>query len=80
MAKAYEENKGSLTDGLMAALVAGDQAGGDRRGRLGAGIRVSKAGVAGYWFELQVDESDDAVGELAKMYAAVEHEAKGSRW
>src|SRR4029077_18074308 len=32
MAKAYEETKGSLADRLMAALVAGDCAGGDHRG------------------------------------------------
>lgn len=43
-AKAYEETKGSLADRLMAALVAGDCAGGDYRGRLAAGIRVCKKG------------------------------------
>jgi uncharacterized Ntn-hydrolase superfamily protein len=77
MAAAYEETPGSLGDRLMAALVAGDQAGGDHRGRLAAGIRLAKPGVEGYWLELQVDQSDDAVRELAKEYAAIEHEAKG---
>ena len=42
MGKAYEETKGSLADRLMAALIAGDCAGGDHRGRLAAGIRVCK--------------------------------------
>jgi len=51
MAKAYEETNGSLTDRLMAALVAADCNGGDHRGRLAAGIRVAKTGVEGYWFE-----------------------------
>ncbi|HWL73156.1 MAG TPA: DUF1028 domain-containing protein [Burkholderiaceae bacterium] len=77
MARAYEENRGSLADRLMASLVAGDRAGGDHRGRLAAGIRVSKTGVEGYWLELYVDESDDAVRELLHKYAELKHEAKG---
>ncbi len=77
MATTYEETQGSLTDRLVAALVAGDRAGGDHRGRLAAGIRVAKRNVAGYWFELYVDSSDDAVNELAKKYAKLHHEAKG---
>jgi uncharacterized Ntn-hydrolase superfamily protein len=78
MARAYEQTPGSLADRLMAALVAGDHAGGDHRGRLAAGIRIAKAGVAGCWLELYVDESNDAVTELAAKYAALEHEAKGT--
>jgi uncharacterized Ntn-hydrolase superfamily protein len=68
MAAAYEDTQGSLADRLMAALVAGDRAGGDHRGRLAAGIRVVKQGVDGYWLELQVDKSDDAVADLARKY------------
>ena len=78
MARAYEQTEGSLADRLMAALIAGDCAGGDHRGRLAAGIRVAREGVEGHWLELYVDESDDAVIELAQKYAAMEHEAKGS--
>ena len=77
MSKAYEKTKGSLTDRLMAALVAGDCAGGDHRGRLAAGIRVAKSGHEGLWFELYVDESDDAVIDLLKKYQESVHEAKG---
>jgi uncharacterized Ntn-hydrolase superfamily protein len=68
MARAYEETDGSLADRLMAALVAGDSAGGDHRGRLAAGIRVANKGTPGYWLELYVDKSDNAVAELAKKY------------
>jgi uncharacterized Ntn-hydrolase superfamily protein len=68
MARAYEETDGSLADRLMAALVAGDSAGGDHRGRLAAGIRVANKGTPGYWLELYVDKSDNAVVELAKKY------------
>jgi uncharacterized Ntn-hydrolase superfamily protein len=77
MARAYEQTEGSLADRLMAALVAGDTAGGDHRGRLAAGIRVAKEGIEGYWLELYVDKSDDAVADLAKDYAALDHEARG---
>lgn len=79
IAKAYEETQGSLADRLMAALVAGDCAGGDHRGRLAAGIRVAKPGVEGYWLELYVDKSDDAVLDLVKKYAELKHEARG-KW
>ncbi|MBI3467370.1 MAG: DUF1028 domain-containing protein [Planctomycetes bacterium] len=78
MARAYEETAGSLADRLMAALIAADCAGGDHRGRLAAGIRVAKEGVAGDWLPLYVDKSDDAVIDLAKRYAELEHEAKGA--
>jgi uncharacterized Ntn-hydrolase superfamily protein len=77
MAAAYEDTRGSLADRLVAALVAGDCAGGDHRGRLAAGIVVSKPDVEGNWLELRVDESDDAVVELARKYAELAHDAKG---
>jgi uncharacterized Ntn-hydrolase superfamily protein/inosine-uridine nucleoside N-ribohydrolase len=79
MARAYEETAGSIADRLMVALVAGDRAGGDHRGRLAAGIRVAKPGQPGNWLELDVDKSDDAVAELDRKYAALDHEAKGPR-
>lgn len=78
MATAYEETTGSLADRLMAALIAGDGAGGDHRGRLAAGIRVAKKGIEGVWLSLDVDKSDDAVIELAKKYADLKHDAKGA--
>lgn len=77
MAKAYEETKGSLADRLMAALVAGDCAGGDHRGRLAAGIRVCKKDGEGYWLDTHVDKSNDAVIELHKKYVESDHEARG---
>jgi uncharacterized Ntn-hydrolase superfamily protein len=78
MAKAFEATDGSLSDKLMAALVAGDLAGGDHRGHLAAGIRLAKKGIDGYWLELYEDKSEDAVIDLWKKYAATEHEAKGA--
>lgn len=77
MAKAYEDTKGSFADRLLASLLAGDVVGGDHRGRLAAGVRVAKTGTEGYWFELYVDESDDAVIDLVRKYSERKHEARG---
>lgn len=79
MSRAFESTEGSLADRLMAALVAGDRAGGDHRGRLAAGVRIAKKDVEGIYFELHVDKSDDAVTDLLKKYVETEHAAKG-KW
>ena len=71
MAQAYEESGGSIADRLMAAVVAGDRAGGDRRGRLAAGIRVADPGRGGGALSLDVDSSSDAVEELARLFSAL---------
>ena len=47
MAKTLEETKGNLDDRLVAELVAGGKAGGDKRGELSAALLVVKKG-AGY--------------------------------
>lgn len=78
MARTYEKTSGSIADRLIAALVAGDRAGGDHRGRLAAGIRVARRGNPKNWLELDVDDSGDAVEELARQYALLDHEAKGA--
>ena len=72
MADAYEFRRGSLADRLMAALVAGDQAGGDHRGRLAAGLRVTSSKSED--IALDVDESDDAVMELNQKYINISHD------
>jgi uncharacterized Ntn-hydrolase superfamily protein len=77
MSRAFETTKGSLADRLMAALVAGDCAGGDHRGRLAAAILVARPGTEGNWLDLRVDKSDDAVLDLARKYVELKHEAKG---
>lgn len=66
MARAYELTAGPLADRLLAALVAGDRAGGDHRGRLAAGLIVARPGDKEPSINWQVDKSDDAVNELAK--------------
>lgn len=47
MAKSFQETKGSLSDKLVAAIIAGGKAGGDRRGEESAALLVKRKG-AGY--------------------------------
>jgi len=68
--------KGNLPTRLHAALLAGDRAGGDKRGRQSAAIYVVKphGGYGGYvdrWIDYRVDDHDDPVlrlGELLEMH------------
>ena len=73
---AFLKSKGDLASRLHAALLAGDRAGGDRRGRQSAAIYVvkHKGGYGGYndrWLDYRVDDHDDPVprlGELVEMH------------
>lgn len=72
MADAYEKTRGELADRLMAALAAGDAAGGDKRGRQSAAILVVRqgAGYAGFndrYVDLRVDDHRDPVHELDRL-------------
>jgi len=76
MEMAFLETKGNLPSRLHAALLAGDRAGGDKRGRQSAAIYVAKpkAGYGGYldrWLDYRVDDHEDPVprlGELLEMH------------
>ena len=70
MAKAFETTSGTLADRLMASLVAGDRAGGDHRGRLGAAILVAGPKHPDKPLDLRVDKDDDAVNALHRKYLA----------
>jgi uncharacterized Ntn-hydrolase superfamily protein len=71
MAKAFEDAKGPLALRLMAALDAGDKAGGDKRGKQSAAILVVKdgAGRGGLdrMVDLRVDEHTEPVAELNRI-------------
>ncbi|MDX2161362.1 MAG: DUF1028 domain-containing protein [bacterium] len=75
MADVFAATSGELADRLVAALAAGDAAGGDSRGRQGAGVLVVKAG-GGYggdndrYLDLRVDDDPAPVGRLAAMVRA----------
>ena len=76
MEKAFLKTKGHLPARLHTALLAGDRAGGDKRGRQSAAIYVvkPKGGYGGYldrWLDYRVDDHQDPVpqlGELLEMH------------
>ncbi len=68
----FEESTGELVDRLLAALIAGDQAGGDRRGRQSAAILVVRrhAGYSGFddkMVDLRVDDHPKPIPELTRL-------------
>jgi uncharacterized Ntn-hydrolase superfamily protein len=73
MAEAYASGTGDLVDRLLAALAAGDGAGGDRRGRQSAALLVVREG-GGYegfndrYVDLRVDDHPQAPVELARLF------------
>ena len=76
MARAYESTGGELVDRLLAALKAGDDAGGDRRGKQSAAIIVLRP-CGGYggcdegvdkYVDLRVDDHPDPVNELVRLF------------
>ncbi len=73
MADAFVGTEGDLSDKLLAAVRAGDAAGGDRRGKQSAALLVVRAG-GGYegrndrYIDLRVDDHSDAPTELARLF------------
>lgn len=72
MAEAYESTRGSLAERLVAALEAGERAGGDARGRQSSALLVVKKGCGrgGYGdrlVDLRVEDHPDPVGELKRL-------------
>ena len=74
MARAFRSHEGSLAERLLAALEAGDEMGGDKRGREAASLLVVKGG-GGYMggndrlVDLRVDDHATPVRELKRLYA-----------
>ncbi len=73
LARVFAATEGDLCDRLLAALLAGDAAGGDRRGRQSAALLVVRAG-GGYegrndrYIDLRVDDHPEAPAELARLF------------
>ena len=71
MARAYEETDGELAEKLMAALEAGEAAGGDTRGMQAAGIYVVKpidgTRTTDKWVDIRVDDAVDPYRELRRL-------------
>jgi uncharacterized Ntn-hydrolase superfamily protein len=73
MADTFERTRGSLADRLLAALVAGQAGGGDKRGMQSAALLVVRAG-AGYlgatdrYIDIRVYDAPDPIRELQRLY------------
>ena len=72
MGKAFEETEGELADKLMAALFAGQEAGGDTRGQQSAALLVVQAnsGYGGFndrYIDLRVDDAEKPIEELQRL-------------
>lgn len=72
MFDAFLAAEGELADRLAAALMAGDRAGGDSRGRQSAALYVvrAKGGYGGYndvYVDLRVDDHPDPAAELERL-------------
>ena len=72
IADAFENTAGPLYQKLLAAILAGDRAGGDRRGRQSVALKVLRKG-AGYQglsdtvMDLRVDDAADPFAELRRL-------------
>jgi uncharacterized Ntn-hydrolase superfamily protein len=72
MAKAFEASKGPLAWRLIAALEAGEKAGGDKRGRQSASILVVRerggpGGLNDRSIDFRVDDHKEPIPELARI-------------
>lgn len=72
MARAFENTKGELAERLYAALKAGDDAGGDRRGRQSASVLVVRKGGGSSLNNdrlcyINVDDDPDPLFELGRL-------------
>jgi uncharacterized Ntn-hydrolase superfamily protein len=75
MARAFEESEGPLAERLVAALEAGQAAGGDRRGQQSAAVVVERVGAAAESREaidrvvdLRVDDHPEPILELRRLW------------
>ncbi len=74
MVRAFEDTRGPLAERLLAALHAGQAAGGDRRGQQSAALLVKRAG-GGYggfddrYVEISVCDHPTPIAELERLYA-----------
>jgi uncharacterized Ntn-hydrolase superfamily protein len=73
MAEAYETTDGGLPEQLLAALHAGNDAGGDQRGEQSAAMYVVKP-EGGYdgkndrWIDVRVDDHENPIDELERVF------------
>ena len=74
MAETFERSPGTLADRLIAALVAGQAGGGDKRGMQSAALLVVRAkggylGGTDRYIDIRVYDAPDPIKELQRLYA-----------
>ncbi len=74
MAETFERSRGTLADRLIAALVAGQAGGGDKRGMQSAALLVVRAkggylGGTDRYIDIRVYDATDPIKELQRLYA-----------
>ena len=72
MAERFEQSDGEVAERLVAALDAGQSAGGDRRGRQSAALYVARAGgsyggLLDRYIDLRVDDHPEPIHELSRL-------------
>lgn len=75
MIDAYKAAHGELADRLVAALAAGDAAGGDKRGRQAAAVLVARpnggyGGDTDRYLDLRVDDDEQPIKKLKQLVSA----------
>jgi uncharacterized Ntn-hydrolase superfamily protein len=68
MAQTFESTEGDLAERLMKALEAGQEGGGDRRGRVSAALVVAGQKGTSPLLNLRIDKHPDPVGELRRIF------------
>ncbi len=73
MARAFESSEGDLPVRLLAALRAGQRAGGDKRGQQSAALVVVRAkggygGLNDRWIDVRVDDHPAPIDELTRIF------------
>jgi uncharacterized Ntn-hydrolase superfamily protein len=84
MGRAFEATKGELAERLLAALEAGEAAGGDSRGRQSAALLVVRegggyAGLNDRYVDLRVDDAKEPVRELRRLLGVALGHARVTR-
>jgi uncharacterized Ntn-hydrolase superfamily protein len=71
MVAAFENTQGDLSDKLLAALLAGDSAGGDSRGKQSAALYVVKKTNGAHYdreIDIRVDDNPEPFVEITRLY------------
>ncbi len=89
MARAFEQTEGELADKLVAALEAGQAAGGDSRGQQSAALLVVRAGAGpggtDRYLDIRIDDHATPIAELRRVlsmhqgYAAMQRANRAAR-